>query len=288
MQHFLEDDPYPLIRSALAPGYAGLAPEAVDELIAHQLPGVAAEDLEGFWNDVGAVAGRALPGAAAGALSGAALGPWGALGGAVIGGVTGALSGGGAPPPPPPAPPPPPRPAPQPARPAPPPAPPVAPPAPAPWQPPSPTVAPATSGNVPMLLLGLLQRPEVLQALMALALGSAGRRTVPVGAAGTEVPVSSFANLLGTLGQHAFAQSESIHPPAQGFPEYLYRGGELAVDPASPEQRAGRLMELLSETMPVPAARPSRLTEADEFYDEYDELYLAELDEADLEVEVYD
>jgi hypothetical protein len=100
------------------------------------------------------------------------------------------------------------------------------------------------------------------------------------------VPVSAFANLLGVLGQRAFAQAESVQPAREGFPEYLYRDRELTVDPVSPEQRAERLMELLNEGAAVRRRLAARLTEADEFYSEYDEfeeLDLAELAEPELE-----
>src|SRR5215467_4112108 len=211
-----EDDPFPQIRSALAPEYAELPAEDLAALLAQS--GIRAEAMEGFFDDVGnffkkaapvvaQVAGKALPGIISGATTGAALGPWGALGGAVLGGVTSALSGG---------------------KPA----------APAgrgggplasvagaalpalaglaggaggPLGALAGAAAPALAGlvggqggNPAGVLLGLLGRPELQQALKSMALGPMGAKTVPAGAAGTPVPVSGFANLLGTLASKAF------------------------------------------------------------------------------------
>jgi hypothetical protein len=119
---------------------------------------------------------------------------------------------------------------------------------------------------------------------MSMALGPVGNKNVSVGPAGTSVPVSAFANLLSTLGARAFGQAEAAAEPSEALPGYLYNEGTLAVDPAVPEQRAARLLELLgeaeeSEALAVPG-RISMLTEADEYYDAVD---IADLDSVDLE-----
>ncbi len=285
-----EDDPFPRLRSALAPEYAELAPEDVEALLARN--GINAAAMEAFFDwdagkafssvgkairgavssaapAVAQVAGRALPGIVSGAATGAALGPWGALGGALLGGVTSALSGsagqpGGA--------------------------------AARPGGAPGPAGAlgsiasaalPAVAGlvggggNPAGALLGLLQRPEVLQSLMSLALGPAGRKNVPVGASGTPVPVSAFANLLSILGSRAFGQAEASAAPSEALPSYLYKEGALVVDPADPVQRAAHLLEMLGEAAAIERSVPRRkLTEADEYYDAID---IAELDESYME-----
>jgi hypothetical protein len=119
---------------------------------------------------------------------------------------------------------------------------------------------------------------------MSMALGPAGAKNVPVGPGGTAVPVSAFANLLSTLGSRAFGQAEAAAQPSEALPRYLYKEGAIAVDPAIPEQRAARLLELLGEAAEAEALavprRLSMLTEADEYYDELD---ITELESFDLE-----
>jgi hypothetical protein len=110
---------------------------------------------------------------------------------------------------------------------------------------------------------------------MSLALGPVGRKDVPVGT--ITVPASAFANLLAQLGSRAFGQAEAAAEPSQALPGYLYKEGDLTVDPGDPAQRAARLLVMLGETsLPVTRRRPRWTpTEADEFYDALD---LAELD----------
>jgi hypothetical protein len=290
--HYLpEDDPYPLIRTALAPEFAGLSAEDVESIL--ESNGIEAAAMEGFFDDVGhafssaaktvaPVAAKALPGVISGAAAGCALGPWGCLGGALIGGVGSALSGGGS-------------------KPA----------SPAAASSPASTIAsaipavlgavgggggaasgiaaalPAVAGllggaggaagdktNPAAVLLGLLQNPSVQQALMSMSLGGAGRKDVSVG--GTAVPASAFANLVSTVGSKAFTKAEAAAEPSEDLPEYLYSNGNLTADPAIPSERAARLLEMLGEAAIPPArmARPS-FSEADEYYDSLD---LAELD----------
>ena len=310
-----EDDPYPLIRSALAPEYADLSAEDVEALLMQN--GIRAAAMEGFFDDVGhalssaakavaPIAKKALPGVVSGAAAGCTLGPWGCLGGALVGGVTSALSGGnggakggssgagsiiaaaapviasaaggggvtgtlasalpaiaglagggGG------------QPAPPQTRPAP------------PAGGGSRPAPPAGAKNPAGVLLGLLQRPELTQSLMSMALGSAGRQDVAVG--DTSVPASAFANLLSVLGSKAFGQAEAWAEPSEDLPDYLYTNGTLVVDPAAPTQRAARLLEMLGEVaVDVPAPVTESFTEADEYYDSLD---LAELDSLEMEGE---
>ena len=304
---------YPVIRSVADPSIANLPAEDLEAELLRQ--GIRAEDMESFLSDIGSalskaapvvgqVAGKALPGIISGAAAGCALGPWGCLGGALVGGVTSALSGGGS----------------KPgggapssasgvvgtiasavpavagafggaggaasgiasALPA------IAgliggnsgakPGAASAGGPPG--AAAAAPTNPAGVLLGLVQRPEVIQSLMSMALGSAGRKDIPVG--GTNVPVSAFANLIGMLGAKAFGQSEALAEPSESLPPYLYREGKLQADPADPAERAAVLLERLGEVA-VPVSRSvarTSFTEADEYYDELD---AAELDLMEME-----
>ena len=306
---------YPLVRSVADPRIANLPTEDLEAELLRQ--GISAEDMEGFLSDVGSafsnagnaishvvskaapvvaqVAGKALPGIISGAATGCALGPWGCLGGALVGGVTSALTSGGGK-----------SPGPQPSG--------VA----GGIASALPAVAGALGGggvasgiasalpaiaglvggsgtaaagagsaagntgatNPAGVLLGLVQRPEVIQSLMAMALGPAGRKDIPVG--NTSVPVSAFANLISALGSKAFAQAEAFAEPSESLPEYLYKDGKLMADPAERSERAAVLLERLGE-IAIPTARllpRSAISEADEYYDELD---AAELDLMEME-----
>jgi hypothetical protein len=111
-----------------------------------------------------------------------------------------------------------------------------------------PRSAPAAPGSpAAAQLLQLISRPEVLQALLSLALGRAGRGEIPVGS--TPVPPAAFANLIGTLANQAAAEHHALGAhDGEAVPTYLldHEGG-LAVDPAVPAQRAARLLEVLEQ-----------------------------------------
>jgi hypothetical protein len=97
-------------------------------------------------------------------------------------------------------------------------------------------------------LLQTIFRPEVLQALMAMVLGQAGRPNIPVGA--TQVPVGAFANLVRELADRAAAEyNAGAATPREDIPAYLQDFlGEARHDPATPSGRAARLFEVLQET----------------------------------------
>lgn len=227
-----EEDPYPALRAALGPEYRHLPADAVAELV--ESIGLSPEDVEfdlgGALRSVGRVAASVAPtilpiaGTAIGTAFGGPLG--GALGGTLgqlAGGAIGSAAG--------------PRPRPRP---------PIAPgsvaglalPAALPG-------APAGTSPAAATLLQLLSRPEVLQGLMAMAMGSVGARAVPVG--GTPVPPAAFANLLGTLATRAAAEAHASGAAEEGVPSYLLGAdGEALVDTTLPEERAGRLLGLLA------------------------------------------
>lgn len=240
------------LREIVSPQLARLPDRQLAEALAAR--NIDAEAMEGFFDDLGKFAARAAPAILpiAGQVVG---GIYGGPAGAAIGGQLGSLAGGaisqaagqrpaGAA-------------APRPA--ARPPAPPIAPPAPppmaaapaaAPTPPPMDPSAPMDPGAgspAASQLLQTITRPETLQALASMALGSSGRTDIPVG--NTSVPVSAFSNLIGVLAGQAEAEyAESQARAESAVPEYM-RGaaGEARGDPAVEEHRARALYEFLSE-----------------------------------------
>jgi len=92
------------------------------------------------------------------------------------------------------------------------------------------------------LLLTVL-RPEVVQALVAMALGPHGAAAVRVG--DKDVPVASFANLVQTLaGRAAAVHHARFHQATASVPAHLAEGG---VDIATPAGRGAALLRLLAE-----------------------------------------
>jgi hypothetical protein len=232
MLYLSEADPYEPLRDVVHPELAKLPPEQLEAAL--RLHGVEAEGLNDFLgaiSQVGAQVGQRLPsisqGALQGASMGAAAGPYGALLGALGGAVAGGLTAPARPA------------APQPAPAAPqaahaPPAPPAAaaPAAPAPVPMPVPTVGTAGSPAAAQLL-GLLAQPQVLQALIAMSLGGAGARTVPV--AGADVPVAAVPSALSVLANQAASEYVEVF------------GDESAVD-------VGETVEPFDAVEPVEAA----------------------------------
>jgi hypothetical protein len=101
-------------------------------------------------------------------------------------------------------------------------------------------------------LLSVIQNPALLSSLLALVMGSHGKTSVPVGAAGTEVPVGAMMNLIGVLANRAAEDAEEILAARQdGMPGYLFdESGCLTCDPAVPSQRADALLRVLSAESP--------------------------------------
>ena len=138
--------------------------------------------------------------------------------------------------------------------------------------------------------MSVLFRPEVLQALLAMALGSAGSREVPVG--GTPVPLGAFTNLIGALANLASSDYNAVAVPlGPELPAYLIQvDGCLKCDVAVPEERAGVLLGMLqAEAVPE---EDEGMVDAEEWWSElfgedeiYDELGMGEfdLDEAYLD-----
>lgn len=247
---------YPHLRQVMDPRIAALSDEQIEDLFESAFgEGVTPAEYEEFFGGIGRalsgaatavgraaqkaapIATTAFGGALKGAASGAALGPWGALGGAVLGGTgaalqrhgpagargvggllsgvvgtAGSLAGPGG-------------------------------------------LAGGLGGLAATLgarspaaaqLMNVLRNPAIIQALGALASGR--NPAIPVGAAGTRVPANAFAGLLSALGREAEAESEAFATGPVGAPAYLVgESGEFVVDPRDPDQRAGRLLQLLNE-----------------------------------------
>lgn len=103
------------------------------------------------------------------------------------------------------------------------------------------------SGGAASSLASVIGRPEVRQALMALQLGNAGRRTVPVGNAGTPVPTTAIAGLLQNLAGSAVAEAAAESDGAESALEYMADGyGEFVGDPALEQDRSQRVLDLLN------------------------------------------
>jgi hypothetical protein len=107
-----------------------------------------------------------------------------------------------------------------------------------------PPVGPA-GATAALQLLALLFRPEVHQALIAMALGDVGRRSIRVN--DTPVLLAAFPNLLAVLAQQAALEYDAAVEPAENaIPRYLLdEEGNPACDPVVPEERATRLWNLL-------------------------------------------
>jgi hypothetical protein len=99
------------------------------------------------------------------------------------------------------------------------------------------------------LLLTLL-RPEVVEALIALALGGRGARTVSI--AGMPVPVGAIPELVRSLAEQASAtwstESTRVRPDARAsLPRYLAVAARRGEDVGAPHVRANALRALVHE-----------------------------------------
>lgn len=220
------------LRSLLADEIADLPDEDLEDAlgaeVAYQL-----EDLAGIARTVGKHVKKAGPGALQGAVTGFLTGgPMGAALGAAAGAAQPYLGKAGST-----------------AQPSP-----VA----APQSPPV-GAAPQASGAgntavanpAALQLLLTMLRPEVTDALLAMALGRRGAQTVPVGE--RDVPVAAFSNLIQSLAERASVDhhtSRRAGPYVPGhktaIPRYL-AGHVTRAELASPEGRADALLRLLAD-----------------------------------------
>lgn len=235
-----EQDEYAAVREYLAPQYRNLPPEQVEAIVAEAFGGMSPEDAEDFFRDVGRAfssAGRTvaqhapgvLSGIAQGATTGASVGgPWGALigglGGGVLGGVQSATGAARVP------------------------------------RQPVPAAIPGAGlvsggaggqlagGGAASQLLTMLAQPQTVQALLSSVLGAAGQRTVQAG--GMPIPVGAILNALSTFATRATEEYSAYTSPAgESVPAYLMDAeGQYAIDPANPDGRALRVLEMLTES----------------------------------------
>jgi len=140
-------------------------------------------------------------------------------------------------------------------------------------------------------LLSLLQRPEAMQALAALNLGPAGRRTIPVGSAQTPLPVSAVANVVKELAEQTSNEAAALADGSEAELHYMTNStGEFVGYPASERERAARVWELLNEAqaervLNILATRVPAEQQDEAYYDESDQQEADFYDTLDLYAE---
>jgi len=109
--------------------------------------------------------------------------------------------------------------------------------------------APPDGSPAAAQLLYLVQNPSFLSSLVALALGSQGQSTVPVGAGNQQVPVGAFMNLATSLAGRAAEDADALGGDGESLSDSYLRDatGCLTCDPAVPAQRAEALLKLLQQ-----------------------------------------
>lgn len=151
-------------------------------------------------------------------------------------------------------------------------------------------------------LTGLLANPQVQQALMSLLMGSAGRQSVRI--AGESVPVGAIASTIEVLAREAAAEHSALQPGETASSYLLDDYGEFLVDPASQEERAALIYELIEEENEALVSDQEDKTlnlghqhrylqeQIDALYDELEEERLddeaEDYDDLDDELELYD
>lgn len=239
------DSPYDILRRILKPEFQNLSDAQINSLLQNVLSRMSPEEVEGFWDTVKSL-GKGVLGAAQQAapkvlpMAGGALGtlvggPVGTAMGAQLGQIAGKFMAGppsaatGA--------------APQPA-----------PPQPAPGAAVS-AAAPIPPGGTSAVgqLMSLIQNPAFLQSLLAHALGPAAQKTVSVGAQGTPASIGSLMNALSSLAGLVAREAAESYPETESLETTAYlqdASGAFVADPADPDSRSQRLLQLLHEAPP--------------------------------------
>jgi hypothetical protein len=112
------------------------------------------------------------------------------------------------------------------------------------------TPAPGANGSqAAAQLLYLAQNPAFLSSLVALALGSKGQSTVPVGTGGQQAPLGAFMTLASSLAGKAAEDADTLLGGGESLSESYLRDetGCFTCDPAVPAQRAAALLRLLQQ-----------------------------------------
>ena len=241
---------YDNLRDNLNESLSSLSDAQLENRLA--MAGMDAEAMEGFFDDLGKFAAKAAPAILpiAGTVIGTAVGgPIGAQLGGKLGSLAGSAIGA------------------------------------ATGQPAAPGGL-GGGGSAASQLLSTITKPETLQAVASMAMGAMGKSNVSVG--GTSVPVSAFANLLGTLVGKAQAEyAESLSSAeGDGTPAYMQDyAGQPVSDPAVPLNRAAALYQLLQNAPRDNEAEDSEAEAAELDMEamraEYDEMELLELEESE-------
>jgi hypothetical protein len=96
-------------------------------------------------------------------------------------------------------------------------------------------------------LLYLVQNPAFLSSLVALALGSQGTSTVPLGPEDKQVPVGALVNVAASLAGEVAEDADALSADTETISDEYLRdeSGRLTCDPAVPRDRAHALLGLL-------------------------------------------
>jgi hypothetical protein len=104
-------------------------------------------------------------------------------------------------------------------------------------------------------LLGMMTRPETLQAILSAAMGPAGSRNLNIG--GQQIPVHQLLSALGTVAQRAAHEAAEFDENAEMTPEFAEAAAEAwGLDPEDAESRADGVLTWLALTSPIWANRP--------------------------------
>ncbi|MBI4495982.1 MAG: hypothetical protein HY697_03505 [Deltaproteobacteria bacterium] len=238
---------YDILRQMLKPEFQNLSDSEINHLLQNVLSRMSPEEVEGFWDTVKSL-GRGVLGAAqqvapkvlpiaGGALGTLAGGPVGTAFGTQLGQMASKVMAGPQPP------------------------------SAAPGVTPQPTLPqPAPGAAVPVAapippggtsavgqLMSLVQNPAFLQSLLAHALGPAAQKTVSVGAQGTPASIGSLMNALSSLAGLVAREAAESYPDTESLEATAYlqdASGAFVVDPADPDARSQRLLQLLQEAPP--------------------------------------
>jgi hypothetical protein len=106
--------------------------------------------------------------------------------------------------------------------------------------------SPQAGSTAAAQLLQLTQNPDVLKSLLALALGSQGKQSIPVGQRDQKVQLGAVMNMLNALTTQAASDADELMRESQDTTAYLRDNeGEFLVDPYVPEERAQALYAAL-------------------------------------------
>jgi hypothetical protein len=124
--------------------------------------------------------------------------------------------------------------------------------------------APGGPGAPVAQLMSLIQNPAFLQSLLGQIVGPAGRQGVTVGSPAKEIPFAAIMNTLSSLANASAAQAPRTTEDVEASAYLRDERGNFVCDPADPDGRAQRVLELLREastTEPIRWAQPDPVTE---------------------------